>query len=53
MSKRTIGFIIMVSLICFIGYQGMLSAADKKVPEGAGEDRKGSQGESNRHVGDP
>ena len=33
MSKRTIGFIIMVSLICFIGYQGMLSAADKKSPK--------------------
>ena len=33
MSKRTIGFIILVSLICFIGCQGMLSAADKKVQQ--------------------
>ena len=33
MSKRTIGFIILVSLICFVGCQGMLSAADKKAPK--------------------
>ena len=33
MNKRTIGFIILVSLICFVGYQGMLSAADKKAPK--------------------
>ena len=30
MSNRTTGFIILVTLICFTGYQGMLSAADKK-----------------------
>jgi hypothetical protein len=30
MSKKTIGCVILVSLVCFIAYQGMLSAADTK-----------------------
>ena len=33
MSRRTMGFIIIISIICFVGYQGMLSAAEKKAPK--------------------
>ena len=46
MNKKTIGFIILVSLVCFVGYQGMLSAADKKAAKEQTKTEKAAKAKS-------